>query len=136
MIGDLFINGADMHFKGVSIGDNFLNAISGASPSKSGIENKSPLEHGKRSIPSRKVDEREVTLVFYIEGNTEDEFRRFKSDFYSILYDGTLLVKVPKNGDEVYHLEYKNQTSYAQNTERTFCKIAVKFCEPNPMNRK
>ena len=55
---------------GIRIGEGFLDVLGASSPMKEFIENKSRLEHGKRVIINNpKVDEREITLSFTIEGN-------------------------------------------------------------------
>lgn len=53
------------------MGDNFLDSLGASVPMKEFIENKSRLEHGKRIITTNpKLDEREITLAFTIEGNS------------------------------------------------------------------
>lgn len=55
----------------VRMGEDFLDVLGASSPMKEFIENKSRLEHGKRVIINNpKVDEREITLSFTIEGNS------------------------------------------------------------------
>lgn len=61
---------------GVRIGEGFLDVLGASSPMKEFIENKSRLEHGKRVIINNpKVDEREITLSFTIEGNSQSDYQ-------------------------------------------------------------
>ena len=89
MTGDLIINGKDAFSTwGVRMGDGFLDAIDGFNQMKDYIENESRLEHGKRVITDNvKVDSREITLQFTIEGNSESDYRTKKKaeDDYFIL---------------------------------------------------
>lgn len=138
MAAELLINGKDAYLTwGVRMSDNFLDALGVAAPLKEFIENKSRTEHGKRVIVSNpKLDERDLTLAFTIEGSTLSEYQRNKTSFYQELYKGKIDIQVPKNGDEVYHLLYLGKSStYSQSLDRTFGKILSKFNEPNPDNR-
>lgn len=137
MIGELLINGKDAYTNfGVSIGEGFLDALRGPAPLKDFTESKSRLEHGKQVIISNpKLDERDLTLTFTLEGSNESDFNSKRQAFYSELYKGAIDIKIPVIG-EVYHLIYTGKNiSYAQNTARTFTKISMKFNEPNPHNR-
>lgn len=135
---DLLINNKDAYATwGVKMGDNFLDAIGASAPMKEFIENKSRLEHGKRVIINNpKVDERELTLSFTIEGSSEADYQAKKKTFFDELYKGAVDIQVPANSDDIYHLIYLGKSiTYAQSLDRTFGKISSKFCEPNPVNR-
>lgn len=135
MINELIINGKDAYTTwGVRMGDGFLDAIGSSAPMKEFIENKSRLEHGKRVIVSNpKLDEREITLSFTIEGNSQSDYQTKKKNFFDELYKGTINIQVPANNSDVYHLIYLGKSvTYAQGIDRTFGKISSKFCEPNP----
>lgn len=137
-MADLLINNKDAYITwGVRMGDGFLDALSAAAPMKEFIENKSRLEHGKRVIINNpKVDEREMTLSFTIEGSSQADYQAKKKAFFDELYKGAVDIQVPDNGSEVYHLVYPGKSvTYAQSLDRTFGKISAKFCEPNPVNR-
>ncbi|EYA23481.1 hypothetical protein M103_3527 [Bacteroides fragilis str. 1007-1-F  len=119
------------------MGDGFLDALEASAPMKEFIENKSRLEHGKRVIINNpKVDEREITLSFTIEGSSQSDYQSKKKAFFEELYRGVIDIKIPANSNEVYHLIYLGKSvSYAQSIDRTFGKISSKFSEPNPANR-
>lgn len=138
MTADLIINRKDaLETWGVRMGDGFLDAIDGFNEMKDYIENESRLEHGKRMITDNaKVDSREITLQFTIEGSSEGDYRSKKKAFQTELEKGAVNIKVPALGDEVYKLVYLGKSiSYGLSSDRCFCKISSKFCEPNPMDR-
>ena len=138
MTGDLFTNGNDAWGSwGVRMGDGFLDAIDGFNEMKDYIEDESRLEHGKRVITDNaKVDSREITLQFTIEGNSENDYRSKKKAFQTELEKGAVNIKVPVLGNEVYKLVYLGKSvSYGLSLDRCFGKVSSKFEEPNPMDR-
>lgn len=137
MKNDLIINGKDAYTEwGVSMGNNFIQNLLLPPPNKEYIENESRLENGKRVITSNpKINSRQITLMFDIVGKTESDYmKKFKS-FVSILNAGSVNIKVPKLGNEVYKLVYLNSVSFAQNYKRTSSRLSIKFEEPNPTDR-
>lgn len=138
MTGDLIINGKDAFSTwGVRMGDGFLDAIDGFNQMKDYIENESRLEHGKRIITDNaKVDSREITLQFTIEGDSESNYRTKKKAFQTELEKGAVSIKVPVLGSEVYKLVYLGKSvSYGLSFDRRFGKVSSKFEEPNPTDR-
>lgn len=137
-MADLLINNKDTYQTwGVRMGDGFLDIIGAAVPLKEFIENKSRLEHGKHVIINNpRVDEREITLSFTIEGSSQSDYQAKKKAFFEELYKGAVDIKIPANSTEIYHLVYLGKSvTYAQSLDRTFGKVSAKFCEPNPVNR-
>ena len=122
---------------GVRMGEGFLDVLGASLPMKEFIENKSRLEHGKRVIINDpKIDEREITLSFTIEGNSQSDYQAKKKAFFEELYKGVVDIQVPANSNEIYHLIYLGKSvAYAQSLDQTFGKISAKFNEPNPANR-
>lgn len=138
MTGDLIINGKDAFSTwGVRMGDGFLDAIDGFNLMKDYIENESRLEHGKRVITDNaKVDSREITLQFTIEGSSESDYRTKKKAFQTELEKGAVSIKIPALGSEVYKLVYLGKSiSYGLSLDRCFGKVSSKFEEPNPTER-
>lgn len=138
MTGDLFINGKDaLETWGARMGNGFLDAIDGFNEMKDYIENESRLEHGKRMITDNaKVDSREITLQFTIEGSSESDYRSKKKAFQTELEKGAVNIKVPVLGNEVYKLIYLGKSvSYGLSLDRCFGKVSSKFEEPNPIDR-
>ena len=137
-MNELLINGENAYTNmGRENGRGFLDVIGASAPMKDFIENKSRLEHGKRVIINNpKVDEREITLSFTIEGNSQSDYQAKKKAFFDELYKGVVDIQVPANSNEIYHLIYLGKSvAYAQSLNRTFGKISAKFNEPNPANR-
>ena len=137
-MADLLINGRDaFEVWGVRMGDNFLDSLGASVPMKEFIENKSRLEHGKRIITTNpQLDEREITLAFTIEGNSQSDYRTKKKTFFEELYKGVIDIQIPANNSDIYHLIYLGKSvTYAQSLDKTFGKISAKFCEPNPAVR-
>lgn len=138
MTGDLLINGKDAwNTWGVRMGDGFLDAIDGFNQMKDYIENESRLEHGKRIITDNaRVDSREITLQFTIEGDSESDYRTKKKAFQTELEKGAVSIKVPVLGSEVYKLVYLGKSvSYGLSFDRRFGKVSSKLEEPNPADR-
>ena len=137
-MSDLLINTQDAYTTwGVRMGEGFLDVLGASSPMKEFIENKSRLEHGIRVIINDpKIDEREITLSFTIEGNSQSDYQAKKKAFFEELYKGVVDIQVPANSNEIYHLIYLGKSvAYAQSLDHTFGKISAKFNEPNPANR-
>jgi len=138
MTGELLINGKDAWTEwGVNMGKDFINIIDSFAPMKDYIENDSRLEHGKRVLVIEpRVSSREMTLHFTIMGDSEEDFRAKRKAFEVEMRKGQIDISIPSLGNEIYHLIYLGKSiSYALNTSRTFCTIASKFEEPNPMDR-
>lgn len=78
------------------------------------------------------VQERSVSLIFGIKGDTREDFLTKYQTFTELLQSGIIDLYVQDLGKH-YHLKYENCTSY-EHYNLTACKIAVKFTEPNPKN--
>lgn len=135
-MADLLINGINAYTQwGVRMGDGFMDALWELAPMKEYITNESTLEDGVQYQQTNpKVNERNVSLAFTIEGSSKADFLEKKKAFQAVLYGGDVAICVPSDSDNVYHLKYKSGVSYAQNLLRTFCKLAAKFTEPKPTN--
>ena len=127
---------------GVRMGDGFEEALSVPASPKEYVTNESRLEHGKQYLLKDpwgnsvvRMSSLSVTLLFTIEGKNEADLRAKRNSFYQELYNGSVDIEMYENGVK-YHLIYTGRPqSYGHNLARTFCKIAVRFEEPNPMNR-
>ena len=136
-MADLIINGFDaLQQWGVRMGDGFIDVLFAPEPLKEFIENKSRLLNGKQVLYNDpKIDERDVTLVFTLEGTSPDDYLSKYTAFKVELQKGKIEIKVPALGNEVYRFTYLRSASFGLNISRTFSKISVKFNEPNPANR-
>ncbi|MBD5374378.1 MAG: hypothetical protein HDR77_02730 [Bacteroides sp.] len=138
MMADLLINNLDAYTTyGVRMGDKFLDALGTPAPMKAYVENDSRAKHGKQVLTSSaRIASRQLNLEFTIQGITPEDFRIKKNAFYSALYSGAVNICVPTNGPELYRLNYLGTSpTYAQSRNRCFCRVMVKFEEPDPTNR-
>lgn len=144
-MNELLINGIDAYDAwGVRMGDSFIDTLYAPASLKDFIENESRLEHGKQIITHlssgkslSRLESRDISLVFTVEGKTPEDFQNKKRAFFAMLYEGSVSLQVPQVGEEVFHLVYSGKSSsFAQLPTMDFCKFAVKFIEPNPNNRK
>ncbi len=131
------INGKDAYITwGVRMDKDFLDSINSAASMKEYITNESRNENGVRiSNPNPKIASKTITLNVTLQGDNRNDFRTKKDAFFNELYKGDISIKVPQDSEDVYHLKYQQGVSYGQNINRTFCKMALKFIEPNPANR-
>lgn len=156
-------NGAEQ-LGGVAMGDGFLDTLTEPLTPKEYIENESRLEDGKRVVlpDVPRCQSRELTLAFTIEGEgptlaaKRSSFLRRRGLFLRLMHAGRVVLRVPAYGDEMtfhpadgeavggeavqsgqcYRLVYTGRGSeYALNPIRTFCKMMLKFTEPNPADR-
>ncbi|WP_277242033.1 hypothetical protein [Prevotella pallens] len=123
-------------FKGVRCphGREFLDTINGYYPLKDYITNNDRLRDGVQYasiIP--KVNERSLTLNFTIEGSDTSDFNTKNRAFVEELRKGDVIIQVPDDSPDVYHLKYTGKScTFARNIERTFAKLGLAFIEPNP----
>ena len=137
---DLRINGKDAFAEwGVHMGEVFLDTLFAPPKLKDFIENQSRQIDGKvvlHGIP--KLDARDLTLAFTIEGTDEADYWKKYMAFVEVLKAGLVVVDIPgfpSSGGGAAHsfkLTYKSSQSYAMNAGRTFAKLSVKFNEANP----
>ena len=136
-MADLLINGKDALTEwGVRMGDNFLDVLNGYYPMKDYITNNDRTQDGVQYVGIPKVNERNITLNFTMEGNSASDFTAKNKAFVEIMRGGDIVIQVPEDSPAVYHLKYTGKNcTFARNTERTFAKIGLAFIEPNPTNR-
>lgn len=134
---ELIINGKDAFTEwGIRMGDGFLDTLNGYSPMKEYITNNDRTQDGVQYIGTPKVNERNVTLNFTLEGVDAPDFAAKNKAFASVMRQGDITIQIPPDSPDVYHLKYTGKScTFARNTERTFAKIGLAFIEPNPTNR-
>lgn len=144
MKGELTINGKDAYETyGVTLMGDSVSQLLTPAGLKSFVENSSRLEDGKHIITTNtkknslaKVDSREVTLTFGIKGKDKADYYGKLQALCDVLQKGYVEITLPTVGTDVYKLVYSKCTTYAQNIQQTFCKMAAKFSEPNPTDRE
>nr|DAD67164.1 MAG TPA: tail protein [Siphoviridae sp. ctazQ13] len=136
-MADLLINGKDALIEwGVRMGDNFLDVLYGYYPMKDYTTNNDRTQDGVQYVGIPKVNERNITLNFTMEGNSASDFTAKNKAFVEVMRGGDVVIQVPEDSPAVYHLKYTGKScTFARNVERTFAKIGLAFIEPNPTNR-
>ena len=121
-----FINGRNIWSTwGAELMDGALEAILTPPPVKDYIENDSRLEHGIQITSSPeicKMDSRELTLPFFITGNSQSDYLDKYSSFVSELV-------------KIYNLYYLSCGKYGS-YGKCRGKFMVKLKEPNPGDRE
>jgi len=137
-VGDLTINGYDAFTRwGLNLEDGGVSALMTPAPSKTYIESKSRLNHGKKVLTSLvRYDERELTLPFHIVAKTKDDFFSLYAKFCDeVLAAGTFELQTRYVPDVVYRLVYLSCTQFSQFIQE-LAVFSLKVCEPDPTDRK
>lgn len=136
MTGELFINGKDAYTTwGISMDETSLSALMTPPPSKTFIENKSRLEHGKRIIRTNpKVDERDLTLQINLTAKNEEQFFARYLSFCVELETGSLNIRTKYHPDILYRTTYVSCQQFSE-FMRGIGKFVLKLNEPNPKDR-
>lgn len=136
----LEINGAPMN--GIEMGEKFMSIIGGSAPKKDYVTNSNETadgvqyDDGDNDALTPKLDERQLTLPFYISGTSQSDFETNKEAFYQVLYAGSVILSVPSRKPNVcYKLKYKSGVEYAESRNGCFAKFSAKFTEPDPTDR-
>lgn len=139
MTGDLFIGSEDVYLTcGVSMGNNFIQELLKPGPLKAFVQNADRSKHGKQVIydAQPRLDSRDLTLQFNIEGSSPDTYLAHFTHFVQLLRRGKVEVRVPQVSSDVFRLTYIDSATFALSENRTFSTLAVKFNEPNPADRE
>ena len=132
---ELKLNDINASSIGIKMGEGFMEKLYCSVPLKDPSENKSSREHGKKvNFSDTYKDERTVTLPFTLGGRNTREFIANRAKLDDILYSGKITLYEPIR-NTYFRLIYKDMQPYSENIQQTFCKLSVKFCEPNPNNR-
>ena len=136
MIGRLFINDKDAWATwGVTLRKGSYDALDLGAPQKESAKNSSSSQHGAQYFGNNaKVDERQVTLLFYIDASTKRELHDRKTAFEDELRSGLLLFRVPEQFT-TYKLKLVDFTDFKAYNNRTKAIISARFTEPNPKDR-
>lgn len=130
----VFINGVDISTFGAMLIKGSYEALLTPPPVKSHITNSSRLEHGERFIPTTPLyDKREVTLQFFVEGATKDEYLTNYKRFMAAITNQQITLGVVSLNTN-YKLVYSSCGSYGNYGEKK-SKFVAKFTEYNPADR-
>lgn len=132
---ECIINGVDILTMGVHIGEDFISELDKLPSMKAYVSNSSRRKDGTSYIlNSPKVEERELTLRFVIHGKNPDDYREKRAQFLELIVGKRIRCHVPFL-KTTYNLIYTNCVEYALNRRGNTSRIALKFVEPNPMDR-
>lgn len=136
-MAELLINGKNAFTEwGVRMGEGFLDTLNGYYTLKEYITNNDRTQDGVQYVGIPKVNERNITLNFTIEGKSASDFTAKNKAFAEVMRKGDITIQVPDDSSDIYHLKYTgNSCTFARNVERTFAKVGFAFIEPNPTNR-
>ena len=136
MIGRLFINDKDAWATwGVTLRKGSYDALDLGAPQKESAKNSSSSQHGAQFFGNKaKVDERQVTLLFYIDASTKRELHDRKVAFEEELRSGLSLFRIPEQFT-IYKLRLNDFTAFKSFNQRTKAYISARFTEPNPKDR-
>lgn len=134
------INGISLSSMGVTLLKGAYSALLAPAPIKPLIENNDPTQHGTQVLTHKKngeslikLAERDVTLTFLVQGESDADFLAKYTAFLKMLQTDKVVLHIPELG-ESYTLIYSNATQFG-NYQLNACTLAVKFREPNPKER-
>ena len=131
---DITINRIPLRSIGVTLLAGAYTALLTPPPLKDFVKNDDPTKPGTDVLVNNPVvSERDVTLIFLIEGESKSAFLSNYKAFISELQKGKVVLYIP-DLNWYFHLLYSNSTQF-ENYRLNACKIAVKFNEPNPTYR-
>lgn len=132
---DISINRIPLRSIGVTMLAGAYSALLTPAPLKDYVKNDDPTKPGTDVLVNNPVvGERDVTLTFLIEGANRESFLSNYNAFVSELHKGEVVLYV-LDLNLFFHLLYSNSTQF-ENYRLNACKLAVKFNEPNPSNRR
>lgn len=125
---------------GIRMGDGFIDTISEPVTFKEYVVNESATEHGVRLLATGMpmVKSRDVMLTITIEGDTPDSMRNQRNSFMEFVMgnNGALALSTADDPETIYRLYMIGKGGeYGRSLDGCFCKMCLKFTEPNPSNR-
>lgn len=128
----------DLDKFGITLIRGWREALLTPTPIKSYVTNDSRLEHGQSVVATSKYakkDKRDVSISFFLEGNTEEDYLQKYEDFLNkIAYSGEFCMKVPRL-KRVYKLVYSQCSQFGDYGLKKG-KFVLKLTEYNPNDRE
>lgn len=135
--GQLTINGEDAYSTwGIFMDDTALSTLMTPAPCKEFISNKYRSKDGKNVIRHNpRLDEREVTVGFYMTAKDENTFLANYAKFCDdVLAKGELVIQTSFQPTVWYRCVYLSCTQFSQFV-RELAKFSLKLNEPDPSDR-
>jgi hypothetical protein len=138
MTGQIIINGKDiwLNYKAQPLKGTY-NILQGNLETKEVISNESRLENGVRLVinsDSIKVQKREFSLTFLLEGSTYSEIQANTDLMLGVLRSGMINFEARRIG-QTFKLLFRKVEEITDYRRENFRTIKIKFLEPNPTDR-
>lgn len=127
----------DLDMFGITLVKGWREALLTPAPVKDYVTNDSRLEHGQSVIATPKYakkDKRDVSISFFLEGKTEEEYlQRYENFLDKIAYSGEFCLKVPQL-KRIFKLVYSQCSQFGDYGLKRG-KFVLKLTEYNPDDR-
>lgn len=127
----------DLDMFGITLVKGWREALLTPAPVKDYVTNNSRLEHGQSVIATPKYakkDKRDVSISFFLEGKTEEEYlQRYENFLDKIAYSGEFCLKVPQL-KRIFKLVYSQCSQFGDYGLKRG-KFVLKLTEYNPDDR-
>lgn len=127
----------DLDIFGITLVKGWREALLTPAPVKDYVINDSRLEHGQSVIATQKYakkDKRDVSISFFLEGKTEEEYLQRYEDFLNkIAYSGEFCFKIPQL-KRIFKLVYSQCSQFGDYGLKRG-KFVLKLTEYNPDDR-
>ena len=127
----------DLDIFGITLIKGWREALLTPAPVKDYVTNDSRLEHGQSVIATPKYakkDKRDVSISFFLEGKTEEEYlQRYENFLNKIAYSGEFCLKVPQL-KRIFKLVYSQCSQFGDYGLKRG-KFVLKLTEYNPDDR-
>lgn len=109
--------------------ETFLMPLS----NKDYVTNESRLENGYRvNADNIRKKSREISLQFYLEGSTDDEYIEKLEAFINVVSNGEISMRIPALKNRAYKLVYTEMKQYGMYGGKKG-KFVINFIEANPV---
>lgn len=127
----------DLDTFGITLIRGWREALLTPAPVKEYVTNDSRLQHGQSVIATPKYakkDKRDVSITFFLEGKTEEEYLQRYEDFLNqIAYSGEFCLKIPQL-KRIFKLVYSQCSQFGDYGLKKG-KFVLKLTEYNPDDR-
>lgn len=127
----------DLDTFGITLVKGWREALLTPAPVKEYVINDSRLQHGQSVIATPKFakkDKRDVSISFFLEGETEEEYLQRYEDFLNkIAYSGEFCLKIPQL-KRIFKLVYSQCSQFGDYGLKKG-KFVLKLTEYNPDDR-
>lgn len=138
LVGEADTAYVDLDTYGITLVRGWREALLTPASVKSYVTNDSRLEHGETIIASpkyAKFEKRDVSISFFLEGSSEDDYlSKYEAFLNKIAYSGQFCLKVPRL-KRVFKLVYSQCSQFGDYGLKRG-KFVLKLTESNPNDRE